>query len=375
MKPSRVAVPSAVPVVTDEDIDAVVSVLRSGILANGPEAARLESEFAAYCGADHAIAVSNGTDALLLAGQALGLGRDDAVAVSGFTFAASANAFLSLGCRVVPVDVDSDTFNISSVALEALLSTRNDVRAVVIVDLFGSTRGTDAAFDVAAVHGVPVIEDAAQAHGAQVADGSRVGGRAALTTFSLYATKNMAAGEGGLVTTNEAEYDHRIRQLRNHGGIVAYDHQIVGLNRRLTEMAAALARGQLRHLDERNDLRRRAAAELAAWCEQSLGDLAFVPPEAARLAPTHVFHQFTLRCRDQGVRDALVEGLVARDVDARVFYPYAIADLPGVEPGATPAARSLVGRVCSLPVHPGLRSEQRLWLREALAEAGAQCGP
>jgi dTDP-4-amino-4,6-dideoxygalactose transaminase len=361
----RWRVPSAAPSIDEADIAEVVAVLRSGWLSDGPRTAALEGDFAAYCGAE-TVAVSSGTAALVVAGQALGLGRGDTVLVSGFTFAASANAFLSLGCDVVPVDVDSATMNIDPAALERALAAHPFARAVVVVDLYGNTAGTAQAIAVARAAGLVAIEDAAQAHGARTDEGDRVGVRADATTFSLYATKNMSAGEGGLVTTPHPDVAAAVRQLRNHGALDQYRHERVGLNHRITEVSAALAARQLRRLDAANAARARFAAQLARWCDQAWGDDVAVPAEALAADHRHVFHQFTVRFHDPVARDAVAEQLRAAGVDARHFYPYTVRQLPGVRPQSTPVADRLRDTVLTLPVHPSLDARQRRWLREAV---------
>jgi perosamine synthetase len=364
--PPRWRVPSAVPLVDEGDVEAVAAVLRSGALANGPHGAALESEFAAYCAVPHAVAVSSGTAALVLAGQAMGLRPGAPVLVAGFTFAASANAFLRLGCRVVPVDVDLDTMNIDPVDLAAAFEEWPGAAAVVVVDLFGSTRGTDEAIELAHDAGVPVVEDAAQAHGARTRAGVRVGGRADITTFSLYATKNMTAGEGGLLTTTSGELGESVRRLRNHGALTTYCHEAVGLNHRLPEMAAVLARRQLARLDDATATRRRQARDLGTWCRSAWGSDAVVPAEAWEVSSGHVFHQFTVRFGSAERRDAVAAQLREHGVDARHFYPYAVRDLPGVVRRPTPRAEHLRDSVLSLPVHPGLDRRQWRHLREAV---------
>lgn len=362
-------VPSASPTVDQGDIEAVVAVLRSGVLANGPQAGALEEEFASYVGADHVVALASGTAALVLAGQALGLGRGDAVLVSGFTFAASANAFLSLGCDVVPVDVDRRTMNLDARSLAAAIARTPRARAVVVVDLFGSTVGTDAAIALARAHGLDVIEDAAQAHGARIggAGGPRVGSRADVTTFSLYATKNMASGEGGLATTPHTHLAEALRRLRNHGGTEQYRHEVVGLNHRITEVSAALAQRQLERLDDANRQRKESARRLAEWCLDAWGEDVTVPAEAAGGDERHVFHQFTVQFRNAEVRDLVAAHLRAAGVDARQFYPYTVRELPGVRPDDTPVADSLRDTVLSLPVHPGLDAGQLACMQAAIA--------
>ncbi|MGH9067114.1 MAG: DegT/DnrJ/EryC1/StrS family aminotransferase [Acidimicrobiales bacterium] len=356
-------VPSACPVASEEDIAAVVRVLRSGVLANGPESAGLEEEFAVSCGTRHAIAVSSGTDALYLAGRAIGIGPGRLVLSSGFSFAATANAFLSLGARVLPVDIDLGTMNMCPDALRDAIAAHPECVAVVLVDLYGNTAGTDRSLEVAQEAGLPVIEDACQAHGATGHSGKPVGTRATCTAFSLYATKNLAAGEGGILTTQDDELALQLRLLRNHGCATPYKHEIVGLNHRLPEMSATLARSRLRRLQAGNDARRRLAADLASWC--SVWPTSDVTPEVPA-DPTHVFHQFTILLPDRRRRDLVLEALRARGVDARVHYPYTVADLPQVEPTSLPRAIQLRERVLSLPVAPELTEAQRESMHDAI---------
>lgn len=359
-----ITVPGADAAATDEEVAAVVEVLRSGHLANGPRARELEAEFSSLCGGARAVATSSGTDALYVAGRCLGLGGDDLVLVPGFTFAATANAFLSLGARVLPVDVDPVTFNLDADALERALAAHPAASCVVVVDLYGSTAGTSEAIAVARSAGLPVVEDACQAHGATDLLGNPIGLRADFTTFSLYASKNVAAGEGGVLLTPDGEAAHLARLLRNHGSDAQYQHEIVGLNHRLPEMEAALALVRVRHLAETNFVRRRNAALLAQWCSTSWPGAQV--PEVS-LESSHVFHQFTVVCPDVERRDATLEGLRAAGVDARVYYPYTVADLPGVEPAELPVARALTERVLSLPVHPRLSDSQLETEQEAIA--------
>lgn len=358
-------VPSAVVDITQDDMNAVMAVLQSGVLANGPQADRLEKEFSELTTAEHAVAVSSGTDALYVAGRAVGV-SGGVVLVPGFTFAATANAFLALDAQVVAVDVDPDTFNMSAASLRLALDSYDDVRAVVPVDLYGNSAGLDEIIEMAEHAGVPVIEDASQAHGAIAPGGRTVGSRALLTTFSLYATKNVFAGEGGLVTTSDGSLARTMRLLRNHGSETQYVPVTAGLNHRLPEMSAALGRSRLRRLASGNDNRRAQASKLVeilgdAWPEVSLPT---VPADGS-----HVFHQFTVRFPRRELRDETARFLRAEGVDVRVFYPYTVAELPGVGHSSVPESRSLTETVLSIPVHPGLTPQQLVYLHEALKAA------
>ncbi|MFZ2058764.1 MAG: DegT/DnrJ/EryC1/StrS family aminotransferase [Acidimicrobiales bacterium] len=360
---STITVPGADASGTDEEVAAVTAVLRSGQIANGPQARALESEFTALCDGATAIAVSSGTDALYVSGRALSIGPSDLVIIPGYTFAATANAFLSLGARVSPVDVDPTTFNIDPELLAGVLKERSDVRCVVVVDLYGNTAGTTEAISAAREAGVAVIEDACQAHGATDTAGVPIGTRGDFTAFSLYASKNVSAGEGGVITTPDPKLAHLARLLRNHGCDAQYQHEIVGLNHRLPEMEAALALCRTRHLAETNLLRRQNAALVSQWC---LAEWPGAVVPTVLLETSHVFHQFTIVCPDATTRNATMEGLRARGVDARVYYPYTTADLPGVERADLPVSKSLTNLVLSLPVQPRLKPQQMESLHDAI---------
>lgn len=362
-------VPSAAPAADEAEIEAVAAVLRSGSLANGSGALRLEEEFSELCGGVPAMAVSSGTDALYMAGRAAGLGPGAKVLASGFSFAATANAFLALGAEVVPVDIDLATFNISPESLTATLERHPDASCLVVVDLYGSTAGTDRCVEIAKGAGLTVIEDACQAHGALTESGEPLGRRAAFTAFSLYATKNVAAGEGGILTAPDEKVARQLRLLRNHGCETAYVHEIVGLNHRLPEMSAALARVRLERLAAGNTRRLENAALLAAACADSW------PSSIVPVVPadgTHVVHQFTVLAPDREGRDRTADRLHSLGVDSRIHYPYTLAELPLVVPEELPNAAAARDRVISLPVHPGLSDEQIQILEDAIATVGAE---
>ena len=358
-----ITVPIAAPPTDERVVNAAVEVVRSGVWTNGPQTAGLEEEFRAYCGATRCVAVSSGTAALVLIGQALGFEPEDRVLVPSFTFAATANAFLSLGCAVECIDVDPVTFNMDPERLRTALY--RPARAVVFVDLYGNTAGTDELIDLAHEGGALVVEDAAQAHGARDASGARAGSRARVdvTAFSLYATKNLAAGEGGLVTCDDHALADRLLELRSHGAAATYVHRRLGLNHRLTEVAAAMARAQLPDLDLSNRRRVENAHRLDTWCRDAWGDTVRLP---VRGETTHVLHQYTVVFDSAEQRDEILAGLRAAGVDARIFYPYTIPELPGVHAADAPVATSLRDRVLSLPVHPRLNEEQLDILRGAI---------
>lgn len=337
------------PEIGDEEIAAVTRVLRTGMLAQGPEVAAFETEFAEFTAAGttaevHAVAAANGTMALQLALMGCGIGPGDEVVLPSFTFIASANAVRSVGATPVFVDVESDTFTIDPNSAAAAISSRTV--AIMPVHLYGQPADMAAITDLGRRHGLAVIEDAAQAHGASL-NGHRVG-TFGIGCFSFYPTKNMTTGEGGMVTTGDAELAQRMRLIRNHGMRARYEFQRFGTNMRMTDIAAAIGRVQLRHLDAWNGARQRNAA----WLDTHLSG---VRTPAVRTGTTHVYHQYTVRT--QG-RDRLVERLEEHGVGFGVYYPTPVhRSAPYHAEQFLPVTDQLCREVISLPVRPGLTPE------------------
>jgi perosamine synthetase len=347
---------SAVDLGAEEEALAL-EVLRSGHLAQGPMVARLEQEFCALAGTTHAVAVSSGTTALVAALEALGVGEGDEVITSPFTFVATLNAILEAGATASFVDIGDD-FTISGDAVASAIGA--STRAVMPVHLYGLPAGMGSIVQVAADHGVAVVEDASQAHGASV-DGRPVGSFG-IGCFSLYATKNLTAGEGGVVTCNDDEIADRLRLLRNQGMRERYRYEIAGHNYRLTDLQAALVLPQLARLAALT-ARRRANAEI-------LDDaLATVPGLVCPIVPSgrdHVWHQYTVRITPDARcdRDELARCLLERGIQTGVYYPRVVFDHecyrehPRVKVGEVPNARAAAQEVLSLPVHPGLSESE-----------------
>lgn len=342
-------VPIAQPLIGPEEKAAVLEVLGSGTLAQGPRVATFEAAFAAYCGVKHAIATSSGTTALHLALLSQGIGPGDEVITTPFTFIASANAILYVGAKPVFVDIDPETFNIDPDQIERAVTPRT--RAILPVHLFGLPADMGRICAIAAARGLAVIEDACQAHGAQYR--RQKVGSFGTGCFSFYATKNMTAGEGGMITTNDDEIAERCRFLRQHGMRRRYHHEALGFNFRMTELQAAIGLVQLTKLDGFNAARRANAALLSER-------LRTVQVPVAPDSYTHVFHQYTVRVRG-GNRDRLLVGLREAGIGAEVYYPGLIYHQ---EPYRAmgyhdwlPAAEQAVKEVISLPVHPALTPE------------------
>ena len=335
-------IPIAKPLISDEEQREVARVLGSGSLAQGPEVAAFEAEFAAYCGTKHALATTNGTTALHLALLAAGVGPGDEVITTPFSFFASASSIRMAGAKPVFVDLERDGYCLDPVAVVAAITPRT--KAVMPVHLYGELCDMDALRE--ACDTVPIIEDACQAHGADA--GGRAGSHGLVGCFSFYPTKNMTTGEGGMVTTDDDAIADTVSQLRAHGEGERYEHQRLGFNYRMTDIAAAIGRVQLRKLDGYNAARRANAQRYSA----ELADCVQVP--GARRG--HVFHQYTIQ---SDARDALREHLTARDIGNGIYYPSLLYEArPLAEFAApTPRAAALPPRVLSLPVHPGLSND------------------
>jgi len=342
---------SAVALGEDEE-RLVVEVLRSGQLAQGPMVARLEHEFAAYCGTRHAVAVANGTLALVAALRVLGVGPGDDVVTSAFTFVATLNAILECGARAHFADIDPSTFNVDADALAEVCTDRT--RVVMPVHLYGQPADMGAVDAIAQRVGAAMVEDAAQAHGADIG-GQRVGSFG-VGIFSFYATKNITTGEGGIVTTDDDDLADRLRLLRNHGMRARYEYESVGTNFRLTDLQAAIALPQLARLDATIAQRQANAQRLNA----GLCDIAGLVTPVVAPDRRHVFHQYTIRVTEDAAvdRDALAAQLASRGVQSGIYYPRVVFDYacyrthPNVVAGDVPAARATAAEVLSLPVHP-----------------------
>ena len=360
-------IPPARPVIGDEEIDAAVRVLRSGMVVQGPEVAGFEAEFGALVEGRHCVAVNSGTSALQLALMAMGVGPGDEVIVPSFSFAASANAVRLVGAEPVFVDIEPEHFNVHPAAVEAAVGPRT--AAIMPVHLYGHPADMTAIEAIAQRHGLGVIEDAAQAHGATWA-GRPVGSFGTTGCFSFYPTKNMHSLEGGMVTTGDAELARKVRLLRNQGMEQRYANEVVGANMRLTDVAAAVGRVQLTKLAGWNKQRQDNAAFLSAGL-RGVG----VPPVAAEA--THVWHQYTIRV--PAGRDQVQAGLQERGVGSAVYYPTPIHLLAPYRPGAHPSNRDwdlpetmrAAEQVLSLPVWPGLSDDDLARVVEAVNEAVA----
>jgi dTDP-4-amino-4,6-dideoxygalactose transaminase len=345
----------AAPDIGEAEHERVSAVLDSGRLADGPIVREFERDFADYCDASYGVATANGTAALRTALEAVGVGEGDAVVTTPFSFVASANAIRLCGARPVFADIDESTYTLDPESVEEVVTATDDVVGIMPVHLYGLPAEMDRLAAIAEEHGLALIEDAAQAHGA--ADGDRpVGAIGDVGCFSFYPTKNMTTGEGGMIVTDDPDIAERAARYVNHGradtDAHGYEHVTVGRNLRLTSLSAGIGLEQLRKLPAYNDARRANAAKLSA----ALADVREVILPTEPSGRRHVYHQYTIRCDD---RSALMNHLDEQGVDTAVYYPTTIPDQPaydGVD-ATVPTARRVADQVVSLPVHPGLSDE------------------
>jgi len=363
---TRTRIPIAKPLITDEDKRRVLEVLESGRLVAGAQVRAFEEAFAGYLGVKFAAATSSGTTALQVALEALEIKPGDAIITTPFTFVATSNAILHAGAKPVFVDVDDRTFNLDPNQVEDAVR-RERARAILCVHLYGLPADLGALSDIAARHGILLIEDCAQAHGAAIG-GRKAGTIGHVGIFSFYPTKNMTTGEGGMVVTAREEVAHRAAVLVNVGqnGSEEYVYERIGYNYRLTEMAAAMGLAQLERLEQRNASRRRNAERMTA----AFSGLDWLLPPVQPAGYHHVYNQYTVRAPAD--REALARHMAARGVGSRVYYPQLIPHSPAYRNlgygGSFPVAEQLTKQVLSLPVHPALSDEDVAWIIESVRQ-------
>ncbi|HSX06270.1 MAG TPA: DegT/DnrJ/EryC1/StrS family aminotransferase [Candidatus Saccharimonadia bacterium] len=347
----------AAPEIGPEEIGAVNEVLKSGMLAQGPKVAEFESAFAAFCGTKYALAVNSGTAAIHAALFAAGVGPGDEVITTPFSFIATINPILMVGAKPVLVDIDPLTFNIDPAQIEAKITSAT--KAIIPVYLYGQVCDYDAIDRIAKKHSLVVIEDACQAVGATY-EGKKAGALGTMGCFSLYATKNIMCGEGGVITTDDEALAVAIKQFRQHGMSGTYQYEHIGYNYRLSDLHAAIAVEQLKKCDSFNKHRQENAAQF----DVGLADVPGLVLPTTIPGRTHVYHQYTLRIQATfGVnRQEFVDALRERGVGVGVYYPQPLHMIPhiarfGYKKGDFPEAEKAAQEVVSLPVHPKVSAD------------------
>lgn len=342
---------------------ALEGVLERGDFILGSAVADFERAFASYIGVSYAVGVDSGLSALELGLMALGVGPGDEVITAANSFVASALPIASLGATPVLVDVEEDSFNLAPSLVEAAITPRTKV--IMPVHLYGQMADMKAVCDIAARHGLKVLEDACQAHGARLA-GQRAGSFGDAAAFSFYPAKNLGAyGDGGMLVTNDPEIDERVRLLRNYGSKVKYHHEVVGMNRRLDTLQAAVLEVKLAKLDAWNAARMEHAAQYGSLLADSNVQLPEVGPDRE-----HVFHLYVVRSLD---RDGLQAYLAECGVSTGIHYPIPIHLQPafrslGYAPGDFPITERLAGQILSLPMFPEMTELQVSHVARAVTE-------
>ena len=361
-------IPINLPKIGDEEIEAVVKVMRTGILTTGlgagPKVIEFEKLYSEFAGVKHAIAVNTGTAALHAAVLAAGVGAGDEVILPSFTFVATAEAIVLAGAKPVFADIDPQTYTLDPETFERAITERT--KAVIPVDLYGLPADTRTISKVASKHHIVVIEDTAQSHGATY-EGKPAGAAADLACWSLYAAKNIGTGEGGMVTTDNDGLAERVRMVRTHGEKVKYSSLMLGTNYRMPEIQAAIGVEQLKKLPTFLARRSHNAQRLTVLLSKS--DKITLPPELGNRKPS--WYLYTIRIKDASVsqRNNIIEQMHSKGIGAEAYYPIPIHQMPYYKTFGTyklAETEKAANQVLSLPIHPGVTDEQIDTIAETL---------
>lgn len=356
-------IPISKPNVGEREIAAISEVIRSGMIAQGPKVQEFERRFAEYHGVKHAIASTNGTTALQMAMLANGIGAGDEVIIPSFSFFATASSILFTGAKPVFADIDPETFNLDPASAESVITEKT--KAIMPVHLYGQAADMPAFEALAKKHGLILLEDAAQSHGAKLE--GRFVGTWGTSGFSFYPTKNMTTCEGGMLTTQDDEVAERARMIRNHGMSQQYLHEMVGFNFRMTDLMAAIGLIQLDNLPKWTAIRNNNASYYNETLKNVIKPL-------VRDNATHVYHQYTIRMPDGVDRDEVMKQIQAKGVGVRVYYPLPIHRQPifekmgGYENIDLPQTEKATREVMSLPIHPLLTEAERERVAQVINE-------
>ena len=345
-------IPIARPIIGKEEEKAVIKIIRSGKLVQGEKVEEFEKKFARYCGTKFAVATDNGTSALIVALTAAGIAPGDEVITTPLSFIATTNAIVFTGAKPVFADIDPNTFNIDPIKIEKAVTSRT--RAILPVHLYGLMADMESINKIAKKHNLLVIEDSAQAHGAEIR-GKRAGSWGLAGCFSFYPSKNMTTSEGGMITTDSKKIAESSKLIRNQGMGSQYQYKRVGYNFRMTNIEAAIGVEQLKKLEKMNRARAKNSSYLNKKFENTKGIFTPKVPKNYR----HVYHQYTLKI-DKNYplsRDQLLTKLRKRGVDARVYYPKLLSAEPFFKQYTGEQlniAQSIHKQILSLPIHPAL---------------------
>ncbi len=358
-------------------LETIQGVVTSNRFIMGPELSAFEEEMAAYCGVRYAVGVSSGTDALLIALMALDVGADDLVITTTYSFFATAGVIARLGARPLFVDINAETYNIDAEALrktwgKLTQAEKNRVKAIIPVHLYGQCADMASILAFAKQHGIVVVEDAAQAIGAEHPNG-KAGSMGQIGCFSFFPSKNLGGfGDGGMVTTGDAALAEKLRILRVHGGKPKYYHHMVGGNFRLDALQAAILRVKLPHLDTWHRQRRENAARYAVLFEgKGLTELITLPAsryEDHSLAFPHIYNQYVISTPQ---RDALRDHLSSHDVGSAIYYPVPLHRQPcfaylSYEEGSLPISEHAAQESLAIPIYPGITHDQQAYVVDCI---------
>ena len=352
-------IPVAKPLIDRHDIRAVVRVMKSGGLAQGPQVSKFENLFSEFVDGRNCVAVNSGTSALHLALLSLGIGPGDEVIVPSFTFAATANSVALTGAKPVFVDIDPKTFNLDPTLIEGAI-TKN-TKAIQVVHLYGLPADMKLICAIARKHNLLLIEDAAQAHLASI-DGQPVGSFGDAAAFSFYPTKNMTSGEGGMIVLKDSNHARICKLLRNQGMEQRYQNEVIGFNLRMTDIHAAIGISQIRKVKHWTESRQDNARFLNENIQEVVTPM--IPP-----GYSHVFHQYTIRVAKQ--RTLFSEKLTELGIGNSVYYPTQVHKLPSFDSDVVLThTQDATNQVLSLPVHPSLTKRDLKRIAEGVNKVG-----
>jgi dTDP-4-amino-4,6-dideoxygalactose transaminase len=368
---SQRVIPVADPYISQDDVEAVTEAVKNKRLSQGEYVEKFEKAFSNYLKSKHALAVSNGTAALHLALLSLDVKRGDEVIVPSFTFIASSNCILYVGAKPIFVEINPRTFNIDPEKIENAISPKT--KAIIVVHYAGQPADLDTIMDIAEKHGIQVIEDAAEAHGAKYKN-KMAGSIGLIGCFSFYPNKNMTTGEGGMVVTNDNLIAEKTRLLRSHGQDSRYHHITLGYNYRMTDIQAALGTTQLRKLD----WVLRMKEEAAKYYTELLSDVDGVQTPYVMRDVTHTYMFYTVKFLNKCVRNRVMQHLSERGIETRIAFPPVhlqpfYRSLYGYKEGYLPITEECADRVLSLPIYPHIRREDQKFVVEAVLEEVRKC--